>query len=124
MVDLLEKMQSGPSSPLTPAPASGQVGATVVDVKNETLMEKIKPGYTVAAVNGIPVTGQPYTQVMKTVTTTTLVVASALIVWLCRLKPACEVCDKGSHNVLWVAHIGAIRTQLLKCSCGWQSVLS
>ena len=84
MVDLLEKMQSGPSSPVTPVtpsrpigstPTSGQVGATVIDVKNETLMEKIKPGYTVAAVNGIPVTGQPYAQVMKTVTTTTLVVA-------------------------------------------------
>ena len=90
LVDLLEKMQSSPASPATPAPASGQVGATVVDVKNETLMEKLKPGYTVVAVNGTPVTGQPYAQVMKTVRTNSLAVGECTDCVVAQIKSSMQ----------------------------------
>ena len=39
----------------------------VIEVGNASLVDKIKRGCTVTAVNGVSVDGQPYAQVMKTV---------------------------------------------------------
>ena len=62
----------------------------MVDVKNETLMEKLKPGYTVVAVNGTAVTGQPYAQVMKTVRTNSLAVGECTDCVVAQIKSSMQ----------------------------------
>ena len=65
MAALNAEMEAAAAKPKAVEPCSTAV--VVIEIGNASLVDKMKRGCIVTAVNGVSVDGQPYAQVMKTV---------------------------------------------------------